>query len=39
MDFVLANQHAIAKAAKIVPMTDDAATKAESDLKSAEQGA
>jgi hypothetical protein len=39
MEFVVANQADIAEAAKIVPLTDEQVTKAESDLKSAEQGA
>ena len=39
MDFVIANQQDIATAAKIVPLTSEQATKAESDLKTAEQGA
>ena len=38
MDFVIANQEDIATAAKIVPLTAEQATKAESDLKSAESG-
>ena len=36
MDFILANQAEIAKAAKIVPMTDEQLTKAQGDLKTAE---
>jgi hypothetical protein len=36
MDFVIANQADIAKAAKIVPMTDEQLTKAKADLKTAE---
>jgi phosphate transport system substrate-binding protein len=36
MDFILENQQSIAEAAKIVPMTDEQATKAKSDLTSAE---
>jgi phosphate transport system substrate-binding protein len=36
MDFVLANQQAIAKAAKIVPMTDDQAGEAKTALTKAE---
>jgi phosphate transport system substrate-binding protein len=36
MDFVIANQAEIAKAAKIVPMTDEQLTKAKADLKTAE---
>jgi phosphate transport system substrate-binding protein len=36
MDFILANQTDIATAAKIVPMTDEQATQAKSDLTSAE---
>ena len=39
MDFVVANQQDIAEAAKIVPLTDEQAGKAKSDLQSAEQGA
>ena len=39
MEFVVANQADIADAAKIVPLTDEQASKAASDLKSAEQGA
>jgi phosphate transport system substrate-binding protein len=39
MDFVVANQEDIATAAKIVPLTAEQATKAESDLQSAESGA
>jgi phosphate transport system substrate-binding protein len=39
MDFVIANQHDIATAAKIVPMTDEQASKAKTDLQSAESGA
>jgi phosphate transport system substrate-binding protein len=39
MEFVVANQADIAEAAKIVPLTDEQVTKAESDLESAEQGA
>ena len=38
MDFVVANQADIADAAKIVPLTDEQASKAKSDLQSAEQG-
>jgi phosphate transport system substrate-binding protein len=38
MDFVIANQQDIATAAKIVPLTQEQATKAEADLKSAESG-
>jgi phosphate transport system substrate-binding protein len=38
MDFVIANQQDIATAAKIVPLTAEQATKAESDLQAAEQG-
>ena len=37
MDFVVANQADIAEAAKIVPLTDEQATKAKSDLQAAEQ--
>jgi phosphate transport system substrate-binding protein len=36
MDFVIANQADIAKAAQIVPMTDEQLTKAQGDLKTAE---
>jgi phosphate transport system substrate-binding protein len=36
MDFVLANQGDIAKAAQIVPMTDEQLAKAQGDLKTAE---
>ena len=36
MDFVIANQADIAKAAQIVPMTDEQLTKAKADLKTAE---
>ena len=39
MDFVLANQAAIAKAAKIVPMTNEQATDAKAALTKAESGA
>jgi phosphate transport system substrate-binding protein len=39
MDFVIANQDAIAKAAKIVPMTNEQATDAKASLKKAESGA
>jgi phosphate transport system substrate-binding protein len=39
MDFVIANQQAIAEAAQIVPLTSEQATDAESSLKSAEGGA
>ena len=39
MEFVIANQQDIAEAAKIVPLTEEQATKAKSDLQSAEQGA
>jgi phosphate transport system substrate-binding protein len=39
MDFVIANQQAIAEAAQIVPLTSEQATEAESSLKSAEGGA
>jgi phosphate transport system substrate-binding protein len=38
MDFVIANQQDIATAAKIVPLTEEQATKAKSDLQSAESG-
>ncbi len=38
MDFVIANQADIAKASKIVALTDEQATKAKSDLQAAEQG-
>jgi phosphate transport system substrate-binding protein len=36
MDFVVANQEAIAKASQIVPLTTEQATKAKSELKTAE---
>ena len=36
MDYVIANQQTIADAAKIVPMTDEQATKAKADLTTAE---
>ena len=36
MDFIIANQADIAKAAQIVPMTEEQATKAKADLKTAE---
>ena len=39
MDFVIANQADIAEASKIVPLTEEQATKAKTDLQSAEQGA
>ena len=39
MEFVVANQADIAKAARIVPLTEEQVTKAKSDLQSAEQGA
>ena len=39
MEFVVANQEAIAKASKIVPLTAEQVTKSKSDLQSAEQGA
>ncbi len=39
MDFVIANQQDIATAAKIVPLTEEQATKSESDLQAAESGA
>ena len=39
MDFTLANQQAIAEAAQIVPLTEEQATKAESELKTLEGGA
>ena len=38
MEFVVANQADIADAAKIVPLTDEQAAKAKSDLQAAEQG-
>jgi phosphate transport system substrate-binding protein len=38
MDFVVANQEKIAEAAKIVPLTAEQATKAKSDLQTAESG-
>src|SRR5919107_1383741 len=37
MDFVIANQSDIAEAAKIVPLTEEQASKAKSDLQAAEQ--
>ena len=39
MDFVIANQQAIAKAAKIVPMTSEQASDAKAALAKAESGA
>ena len=39
MDFVVANQDKIAEAAKIVPLTAEQATKAKTDLGTAESGA
>jgi phosphate transport system substrate-binding protein len=39
MDFVMANQQAIAEAAQIVPLTEEQASKAQSELKSLEGGA
>ena len=36
MDFVIENQADIAKAAQIVPMTEEQLTKAQGDLKTAE---
>ena len=39
MDFVIANQPAIAKAAQIVPMTTEQAADAKASLKKAESGA
>jgi phosphate transport system substrate-binding protein len=39
MDFVIANQQAIAEAAQIVPMTEEQATEAQSALQSLEGGA
>jgi phosphate transport system substrate-binding protein len=39
MDFVVANQQAIAEAAQIVPLTEEQATEAESALQSLEGGA
>ncbi len=38
MDFVIKNQDKISKAAKIVPMTAEQATKSQQDLTTAEQG-
>jgi len=38
MDFVIKNQDKISKAAKIVPMTSEQATKSQQDLTKAEQG-
>jgi hypothetical protein len=39
MDFVVANQADIAEASKIVPLTEEQAGKAKTDLQSAESGA
>jgi phosphate transport system substrate-binding protein len=39
MDFVIANQQAIAEAAQIVPLTEEQASKAQSELSSLEGGA
>jgi phosphate transport system substrate-binding protein len=39
MEFVIANQAQIAEASKIVPLTDEQATKAKDELAKAEQGA
>ena len=39
MDFVVANQQAIAEAAQIVPLTEEQATKAKAELKTLEGGA
>ena len=39
MDFVIANQQAIAKASTIVPMTTEQASDAKTSLKKAESGA
>jgi hypothetical protein len=39
MEFVLENQKQIAEASKIVPLTDEQATKAKGELDKAEQGA
>ena len=39
MDFVVANQDKIAEAAKIVPLTPEQVTKAQSELKKAETAA
>ena len=39
MEFVLENQQQIAEASKIVPLTDEQATKAKGELDKAEQGA
>jgi hypothetical protein len=39
MDFVLANQPAIAKAAQIIPMTQEQASDAKAALQKAESGA
>ena len=38
MDFVVANQDKIAEAAKIVPLTDEQAGEAKTELQNAEQG-
>jgi hypothetical protein len=38
MEFVVANQADIAKAAKIVPLTEEQVGEAKSELQSAEQG-
>jgi phosphate transport system substrate-binding protein len=38
MDFIVANQQAIAEAAQIVPLTEEQATKAQSELSSLEGG-
>ena len=39
MDFIMANQQAIAEAAQIVPLTEEQASKSDSELKSLEGGA
>jgi phosphate transport system substrate-binding protein len=39
MDFVVANQQAIAEAAQIVPLTSDQAGKAQQEIKDAEAAA
>ena len=36
MDFIIANQETIAEAAKIVPLTDEQAAEAKTDLAAAE---
>jgi phosphate transport system substrate-binding protein len=39
MDFVIANQQAIAEAAQIVPLTEEQASEAQSNLQTLEGGA